>query len=181
MAARALDEKLSRIDESRSRSSSRAPALKGRPPLRECPQDFGIIFVEIGRLDCEVYYRAARITVDRWLLESGKQRLIKLRAQFVEHQRRCARKAKPEQHIEPVKRSGSMISLCLAMAAADWLRKPLNGGWRISRTPQGDYWVGIARRSIEQLIDLAVSRGFDVKGAKAMCDISERLEREMEP
>jgi hypothetical protein len=61
--------------------------LKGRPPLRQVPDDFDIIFVEQGRDGCEGWYRARKTTVTRWLEERGKVRLIRLRAEYVAHQR----------------------------------------------------------------------------------------------
>jgi hypothetical protein len=68
-------------------SSSALSGPKGRPPLRSCPDDFEVIFVEKGRDGCESWYRARRDTVTRWLSECGKDRLIKARANFVSHQR----------------------------------------------------------------------------------------------
>src|SRR5690242_19228672 len=68
-------------------SSSAQSGLKGRPPLRKCPDDFDVIFVEQGRLGCEAWYRARRDTVTRWLEERGKVKLIRKRADFVAHQR----------------------------------------------------------------------------------------------
>jgi hypothetical protein len=66
---------------------SSLPPPKGRPPLRRCPDDFSVIFVEQGRVGCEAWYRARRDTVTRWMVEQGKERLIKARAAFVAHQR----------------------------------------------------------------------------------------------
>jgi hypothetical protein len=61
--------------------------LKGRPPLRRCPDDFAVIFVEKGREACEAWYRARKTTVTRWLIESGKVDLIDKRAAYVKSMR----------------------------------------------------------------------------------------------
>jgi hypothetical protein len=51
----------------------------GRSP-RPCPDDFEQVLVEIGRLACEEHYGVGRVTVNRWLEECGKDRLLKARA-----------------------------------------------------------------------------------------------------
>lgn len=180
MATRPLDEKLASMDGMRTRSKpklSLVPGGKGRPPLRQCPADFDVIFVEVGRLDCETYYRAARITIDRWLVERGKERLLKERTQFVTHQRAKARKAKPIPPQDKPIKDRRKISDCLAQAAVDWLRKPRHGGWIITRCVNGNYRAGFLLVSAATLVDMAKARGFDAKLAKATCDISERFER----
>jgi hypothetical protein len=50
---------------------SSSAVLKGRPPQRKRPDDFDVIFVEQGRVECERWYRASRITVNRWMDEAG--------------------------------------------------------------------------------------------------------------
>ena len=180
MATRAkpLDEVLSIADARRSRSKPR-PNLsgKGRPPPRECPPDFDVVFVQIGRLDCEVFYRAARVTIDRWLEERGKEQLIRQRAAFVEHQRARARDfAKCVAAAIPVaqsKRDRRKISLCLARAAAQHLRCVRNGGFVISRRLEGDWRIGTRICSAGELLDLAISRGFDRSSAEAECSLED--------
>lgn len=54
-----------------------------RTVLRPCPDDFVPIFVLKGRLACEEHYRVGRLTIDRWLDESGKDRLIEARRVYV--------------------------------------------------------------------------------------------------
>jgi hypothetical protein len=55
---------------------------KGVQP-RPCPVDFDETFVAIGRLACEEHFHAGRTTINRWLDERGKDRLIALRAERV--------------------------------------------------------------------------------------------------
>lgn len=177
MAVGPLENKLAALDGMRRRQKPEQVG-KGRPPLRPCPPDFDTIFVEIGRVDCETYYRAARITIDRWLLERGKDKLIELRAAFVEHQRAKIRKGKePKQaaaQLQPPP-DAVKVSTCLAQLAANYLRKSRHGGWMITRTLEGNYRTGFTLRSPAQLLDLAISRGFDVELASQECDISDRL------
>src|SRR5690348_2978131 len=71
--------------------------------LRQCPDDFEAMFVRLGRLECEEHYHAARLTIDRWLSERDKQRLIKERAEFVKNRRsQNARQAKLKRDIARV-------------------------------------------------------------------------------
>jgi hypothetical protein len=175
--SRSLDEQLSRISETRRRPRGNPP--KGTPPLRARPPDFEIIFVQIGRIDCEVFYRAARITIDRWLDESGKDRLLKLRRDYVAHQRAAAKKpARVTRAPSKPVRDRRRVSFCLARHAAQFLRQKRNGGWMISYTGQNDWWVGCARKTSGQLLDMALAAGFDAKGANLTCELEDKLSSE---
>jgi len=145
---------------------------KGRPPLRQCPDDFDVIFIEVGRLGCEAWYRARRSTINRWLIERGKERLIKLRSDYVRHQRSqgnwLTRSSCMVEHriIGPASRSSPVrdrreVSPNLARHAAQHLRVIRNGGFIVSPTPQGDWWVGSKRLSAAQMVELACRKGFD--------------------
>lgn len=70
----------------------------GRWPLRPCPADFEATFIAIGRLACEEHYGTRRKTVDRWLEECGKPRLIAARADYARNQPgfRVRRKCPPD-------------------------------------------------------------------------------------
>jgi hypothetical protein len=135
-----------------------------KPPPRPIPEDFEVVFVEQGRLECEAWYRARRTTVNRWLEESGKQRLIDKRAEFVRHLRDKARPAPA-----PVNRSGirdrRRVSRALAMRAANYLRCVRNGGWAVAPMSGNEWLVGTRRRSAAELIDLACAKGFDRRRA----------------
>lgn len=146
--------------------------LKGRPPLRNVPDDFDVIFVEIGRQGCEAWYRAHKRTVTRWLIERGKAKLIKARAAFVKHQRSqgkwltrstCMvqhRATGLATHAQPV-RDRRMVSGILARHAAQHLRIIRHGGFIVSQATNGDWRVGTRSLSAAQLVDLASSKGFD--------------------
>lgn len=161
MMAKPYEQALAIFDERRQTRAAVPPAGKGRPPPRQCPHDFDVVFVEIGRDNVEIFYRASRITVNRWLDERGKHRLIALRAQFVIHMRCNAREPKPERPRAPPVRDRRRISPTLARHAAHYLRSVRNGGWIVSLTSDGDWWVGCRRRSPAELLDLAVAKGFD--------------------
>lgn len=151
---------------------------KGRPPLRKCPDDFDIMFVEQGRLGCEAWYRASRMTVNRWMTERGAQKLIDKRAAYVAHLRAkgewmtrstrlvVVRAAPSINRSQPV-RDRRKVSFTLTRHAAQYLRINRNGGWIVSPTPQGDWWIGSRRYSAAQLVDLACSKGFDRKAVAA--------------
>jgi hypothetical protein len=148
---------------------SSLPPPKGRPPLRRCPDDFSVIFVEQGRVGCEAWYRARRDTVTRWMVEQGKERLIKARAAFVAHQRAngnwMTRQTPLVTHHEVRKvtlaspiRDRRRVNLIMARHAAQHLRIVRNGGFIVSPTPDGNWWVGSRRMSPAQMLDLAMSR-----------------------
>lgn len=142
------------------------PGAKGRPPQRQCPADFDVIFVEVGRLDCETWYRAGRIMVNRWLEERGKQRLIMERARFVKHLRMQGKKPQGPPTIQ-VATDRRPVAPELARMAADFLRIRRNGGWMISATGQGDWFVGSCRKSAGDMVTLAECKGFDRVAALA--------------
>ena len=132
----------------------------GRPFGRPVPPDFEIIFVEQGRLECEHWYRAGRIMVNRWLEQCGKQRLIRKRAAFVKLQRTGGTpKPKPRQPI--VTRKSAKVHPLVARAAADYLRIRRNGGWMISKHGDDLWRVGITIKSAAEMVDMAERKGFD--------------------
>jgi hypothetical protein len=53
------------------------------------------------------------------------------------------------------------VSFTLARHAAQHLRIVRSGGFIVSPTGDGDWWVGTRRMSAAQLVDLAVGKGFD--------------------
>lgn len=156
-----------------------SPLLKGRPPLRQRPDDFEVIFVEQGRVGCEPWYRARRDTVTRWMRECDVERfaaglpmLIAARAAFVAHQRSqgnwitrqtplVTRRDIPKPARSQPIRDRRKVSFTLARHAAQYLRIVRHGGFIVSPTPQGDWWVGSRRLSAGQMLELARSKGFD--------------------
>ena len=145
---------------------------KGRAPLRPCPGDFDAVFVEKGRLDCEAHYRARRDTITRWLVECGKDRLIKARADHVARLRAAGewmtRQTRLIEHREiaaprPLQRvlDRRRVSITLARHAAQHLRVIRNGGFIVSPASDGNWWVGSKRMSAAQMLDLAVRKGFE--------------------
>lgn len=150
------------------------PGLKGRPPPRVCPEDFDVIFVEQGRDGCEGWYRASRRTVNRWLAERGKERLIRARADYVSHQRAngnwLTRSSRLVEHrqVRVPRRSSTVrdrrrVSFTLARNAAQHLRIIRNGGFIVSPAGDGNWWLGSRRVSASQLVDVARERGFNPK------------------
>jgi hypothetical protein len=143
---------------------------------RACPEDFDVIFVEQGRLECEAWYRASRLTVNRWLLERGKSRLIKLRADFLRHQRDAGRPVvhDPDVDLPPIDEALHAI----AKQAAHFLRVSRYGGWTITANDDGSWLVGTVQRTSDELIVMAERQGFDSVDASAtlQADAAEGVE-----
>lgn len=148
---------------------------KGKAPLRPCPDDFDVIFVEKGREACESWYRARKTTVTRWLEERGKAKLIARRAAYVKTLRSqgkwitrstcmTAVRVVKAHRPQPI-RDRRKVSIILARHAAHFLRISRNGGFTVSIANEGEWWVGSKRLSAAQLVDLAVGKGFDARGA----------------
>lgn len=151
--------------------------LKGRPPPRQCPDDFDVMFVEQGRDGCEAWYRARKTTITRWLIERGKEDLIARRAAYVKHLRSQGkwltrstrlvetRRPKAREFRETI-RDRRKVSYTLARHAAQYLRIVRNGGIVVSQAPNGNWRVGTRQMSAAQMLDFAVSKGFDSASAK---------------
>lgn len=168
---RPWDGKLAEVEEQRSRRKPpklrivvSEPGPKGRAPLRQCPADFDVIFVEIGRLDCEAWYRARRTTITRWLEECGKERLIRQRHEYVRLLRLQGKKPQGTPAIQ-VATDRSPPHPEVARQAAAFLRIRCNGGWMVSPTGHGDWFVGSGRKSAGEMVAMAEARGFDVARA----------------
>jgi hypothetical protein len=130
---------------------------------RHVPVDFERRFVEIGRVGLEAHYGVGRFVVDHWIRKCGKQRLIDDRADFVRQQHKAeqlSQVAKILSRSFPVE-DRRIISDELASAAAQHLRIRRNGGFFISPTGAGDWYVGLTRKSAAELLDMAKARGFD--------------------
>lgn len=151
---------------------------KGRPPLRQRPNDFEIIFVEKGRDGCETWYRARKTTITRWLEEAGKMDLIAQRAAYVKLLRSQGkwmtrstrlvetRKPKARAARESI-RDRRKVNPTVARHAAQFLRISRYGGFIISMAAEGEWWLGSKRISAAQLVDFAKSRGFVVLTCEA--------------
>jgi hypothetical protein len=145
---------------------------KGPPPPRACPEDFEVIFVEIGRLACETWFHASRTTITRWLKEKGMNRLIRRRADFVAHKRaqgewitRQTRmvneRPRPRREAPVMAKARDRIPPALARQAAHFLRIRRHGGWIVSPAGDGMWWLGARKCSAAQMVEIAEARGFD--------------------
>lgn len=139
----------------------------GRWPLRPCPGDFSEVYVKVGRRACEEWYGAGFRAINRWLEECGKERLIALRAAFVLNRIKDARRRRTVADVArilaqaiPV-RDKRVISFTVARHAAHYLRVVRNGGFVVSKASNGDWRVGTRRMSAAQMVDFAVTKGFD--------------------
>jgi hypothetical protein len=68
------------------------------PRRRRCPDDFEIVFVEKGRVECEAWYRTSRRTVSRWLKERVKTRLVAERGRFWRYLRKIHAGRRRQSH-----------------------------------------------------------------------------------
>jgi hypothetical protein len=129
---------------------------------RPVPADFEATFVALGREQCAEHYRCRKAVISDWLDLAGKAKLIEARAEYVRRQRErlpqprsIAAQIHDQRHVPPA----------LARHAAQFLRCVRNGGWIVSLASNGDWWVGMRRRSPADLVDFAVAKGFDPETA----------------
>lgn len=132
---------------------------------RAVPDEFEVVFVEQGRLACEPYFGASRITITRWLRQCGFQRLRDRRADFVRHQRGMAKSQMPLHADDPQPEID--VLLPVARQAADYLRISRFGGWAVSQRDGGGWFVGTVAKTSDQLIVMAERQGFDRHAAAA--------------
>jgi hypothetical protein len=147
-----------------------------------CPDDFEQVFVRIGRQACQEHYRVGRPTINSWLNQRGKERLIRDRAKHVTKKgeesswavARYGRETVDNWRAEGLTRgdvgrmlsaaipvvAGPLVSETLARSAAQFLRQSRNGGLFVSPTAAGDWWVGLVRKSAAELVEMAKAKGF---------------------
>lgn len=131
---------------------------------RPCPDDFDIIFVELGRLECEAHYRARRTTITRWLEERGKKKLLKRRAEFVKYQRQLKRgKGRTNGSAQP--QCKRRVDPKLVEIAARFLQSRPGGNWVVYTLESGLWMVGTHKRSPAEVIDIALRKGWDKRRA----------------
>jgi hypothetical protein len=135
---------------------------------RPVPDEFEVVFVEQGRIACEPYFNASRITVTRWLRQCGFKRLRDSRAEFVRHQRSLAKSQMP-LHADD-KPSTIDTLLPVARMAARHIQTSRYGRWPLSMREGGGWFVGTAVKSSEELIAMAERQGFDRHGAQVEAD-----------
>lgn len=150
---------------------------------RPCPDDFDATYIAYGYDECEVIFRAAPMTVKRWLLERGAERLRKARAEFVARERAAKRalKAMPKKKPTPVVRDGIAVPAEIMSEAANFLRTMRNGGWFVAPTGRGDWWLGTMHKTPAQIVEFAAARGWDLEGALARARCVVPVEAEAAP
>lgn len=147
---------------------------------RPIPADFEQTFIALGREQCAEHYRCRKTIITAWLDQAGKDRLIEARANYVQAMREQGRwltrkdpliaRHQPRRTIAEQIRDQRQVPSTLARRAAHYLRSVRNGGWIVSQAPNGDWWVGSRRRSPADLVDFAVSKGFDRVAADLQAD-----------
>lgn len=114
---------------------------------RPCPDDFALVFVQIGRLACEEQYRAERDTITRWLEECGKEKLIEQRKAFVHWKRKL--QARGKQNWKRGSRRDSTVPYPMVVEAHRYLKHAI---------PRS---VVIGPLNQAELVAYAASLGFD--------------------
>ncbi len=145
-------------------------------PNRRKPDDFEIAFIELGRVQCEVFYRAGRATITRWLEESGKRRLLDQRKKFLKAQRAAevAERRRSRERLAPEPRRPQPGKIAppadaddeILHLAARWLQRRAAGGWVVYELPDRWWMVGTIRRTPQEMLDKALAKGFDLDRAQ---------------
>lgn len=133
---------------------------------RPVPDDFEIVFIERGRLECESYFRARRTTITRWLTESGKAKLLRRRAEFVRAQRRMNGKGGKAKTGSGSASYSDKTCPKLAEMAARHLQSPSGGGWVIYPHDEGGFVIGTMRKTAGEIVKMAQKKGFDRRRAQ---------------
>jgi hypothetical protein len=118
-----------------------------RPLRRACPDDFALVFVQIGRLACEEHFRAERDTITRWLNECGKDRLLEKRATFWRWKRKLLSRGRQRKY--DAHRLDRTVPYEVLIEASKFLKHAL---------PKG--FVADPLNQVE-LVALATTLGFD--------------------
>lgn len=134
---------------------------------RPIPADFAKRFVELGRNGCEEHYGAGRHTVMAWLQQCDADNLTAQRREYV----RAKRQPKPKitrremaailAQAFPLKAKGH-VNPRVAQAAARFLQHRRNGGWVVTRAPNGLWRVGLKVMTPFDLVEMAKAKGFDL-------------------
>lgn len=139
------------------------------------PDTFDRVFIEQGRLACEDWFGASRISVNRWMRQCDRRRfadgecgLREARASYVKYQRAQAKSDAPLHADDPQPQVDLLLPI--ARQAAQHLRVSRWGGHTVSQHEAGGWLVGSVRKSSEELITMAERVGFDRAAAAAEAD-----------
>jgi len=132
--------------------------------LRPIPDDFEVLFVEIGRLACEENYGVGDNTITRWLKEAGEERLKRLREDYVRQRDRDARLRLLATGRVHLRRKGEVPHLSAEIVAAA-ARFVCHARVLSVASSRDRPRVDIFPRTATELIDLAERLGFDVETA----------------
>lgn len=136
--------------------------VRGKRKTYKVPDDFEVIFVEQGRLACETIFAASRVTVNHWLIQRGKRRLIEERAAYVRFQRDSGRTIAHDADVDTAEPIDEAI-YAIARQAAQFLRVSRYGGWIVTDSGDGTWRVGTVHKTSAELIAMAERQGFDAE------------------
>lgn len=122
---------------------------------------------------CERHFKASRRQVDAWLRQIGKANLIEARSGGVASQRESGAWVTRQTCMVATRKrkfrgfltidDKRQVPLHVLTAAVRFLQIVRNGGWIVTRSQLGDWRVGTRVMSSYQLVEMAISKGFDVK------------------
>jgi hypothetical protein len=145
--------------------------------LRPCPPDFDEMYVLLGPKGLPEHYQAWNRTIRRWSEERGRDRLKELRNRHlakVNEERRAKRvksvayrrrEAAAKRAAKTVRSAEPMPTAETLRAAAHFLRHPRNGGFMVSPSGLGDWFLGSVRVTPQEIVRRAEARGFVATGA----------------
>jgi hypothetical protein len=166
LAERMLDRGLLTRQEE-DRLSEAFAFVGGIPSRHKCPDNFEIIFREKGRVACETEFNASRLTVNLWLIQRGKRRLLDERAAFVRFERDQAAETSSPAASQYILEDGVDDPMfALGARAANFLRISRYGGWTITQA-SGGWRVGTVFKTSDEVIAMAERQGFDSIEASA--------------
>lgn len=128
--------------------------------IRQCPDDFVDIYLQIGWDGIEDHYRAHKLTIKRWIEECGGDELKRRRKDAVRTKRFHAARKHLKRGGE-IRRDAEPVPEPIVREAAHHLRFPQNGGWCVFPTQRGDWFVGQRHMSPGEVVEMAVAKGFD--------------------
>lgn len=145
--------------------------MGGAHDKSKMPDDFPIQFVELGRVGCELEYGVGRKRIVSYLEQSGrKAELIRKREAYVKMKRReeSEKSSRRDRKVTIEVEDKRVVDRRLVERAARHLQRSRHGGWVVYPVDKlRDHWiVGTKRRSGAQVVDIAISKGFDVQRAK---------------
>lgn len=125
--------------------------------VRACPANFADVFIRGGWAAVRTEFGLNVKTEKRCLEEAGGDDLRRRRREYLASVRRL-RQSIQHVHEEP---EPVQVTTEEVRAAISFLRSREGGGWLITATGRGDYYLGATRAAGEDLVERAKRKGFN--------------------